>query len=476
MGINNKIINYMQNVNWEDIMFNFFDLSIIPTFLSRFKVKKILIIGLSNERILNEIIPYYIDNECLLYGIDSKINLNTIFKEYIELDENLKSNLKYYAEDSLTILPKLNQFDAIFIDDDSNWYTLYNELNIIKKNNSNFPNVFICNNKYPYKRRDAYTNPKKIPKENINEYSDEFPIFYKEDNETKYTMVKDGLYHAIDKDTPKNGVLTAIEDFLKENPKLEHLKINPIEGISLIYQPSKITDIRINDILKEKTNQEYDIDELSDKFIENDILVKYLSKINLLEKDIKTVKELKSEIKNKTNKINEYENTITIQENQIKYNDSKINNTGSRISLIESKLQNAEAKLLNSNNQVKEKEKELSAKDNEIQSKEDELDYINTQLLTKENELETTKNRLISLENNFLNVKNELDYIKTGQFDYDTSKTIEQQKNQINTLKKRLNEKNAQIKSKNRRMNALKNKYEKQTTENNNKGIKKIFR
>ena len=48
-------------------MFNYFDLDIIPTFLSRFKVDKILAIGLSNELIINEVISFCIENESLLY-------------------------------------------------------------------------------------------------------------------------------------------------------------------------------------------------------------------------------------------------------------------------------------------------------------------------------------------------------------------------------------------------------------------------
>ena len=54
-------------------MFNYFDLSIIPTFLSRFKVEKILAIGLSNELILDEIISYC-NKSTTLYAIDPKGN------------------------------------------------------------------------------------------------------------------------------------------------------------------------------------------------------------------------------------------------------------------------------------------------------------------------------------------------------------------------------------------------------------------
>ena len=142
-------------------MFNYFDLSIIPTFLSRFKVEKILAIGLSNELILDEIISYC-NKSTTLYAIDPKINIKDLIKEDESLN-NIKDYINYFSDDSLNVLPTLSNLDAIFINDDPNWYTIYNELNIIKENHINFPIVFVCNNKYPHKRRDSYINPEKIP-------------------------------------------------------------------------------------------------------------------------------------------------------------------------------------------------------------------------------------------------------------------------------------------------------------------------
>lgn len=388
-------------------MFNYFDLSIIPTFLSRFKVEKILAIGLSNELILDEIISYC-NKSTTLYAIDPKINIKDLIKEDESLN-NIKDYINYFSDDSLNVLPTLSNLDAIFINDDPNWYTIYNELNIIKENHINFPIVFVCNNKYPHKRRDSYINPEKIPEEFKNECCNELLILYEENNETKETRVTDGLCHAIHQDTPRNGVLTAMEDFIKENPSLKMLEINPIEGISLIYQSSDIVDLRIKRILEEQVNHEYDINELSDKFIENNILLNHVSKINLLKDDIERIEEFKSEIKDKDYQIKEYEDEIDFQNTQIKYQDSKINNIQSQIALNETKFQGFEAKLLNKDNEIREKEIELSSKEDEIKIKEEEINSINLKLSMKEDELKTTQNRLNNLETSFLDIKKELD-------------------------------------------------------------------
>ena len=437
-------------------MYNFFDLSIIPTFLSRFKVRKVLAIGLSNELIMNKIISFCFDNNCLFYSIDPTIKINDLIEDYDNLEDNLKENIKYFNDDSLDVLPELDNFDAVFINDDPNWYTVYNELNLIKKNNVHFPIVFVCNNKYPHKRRDSYINPEKIPKEYKNECYKDLPILYEEDGEVKRTMVKDGFCHAIQKDTPKNGVLTAIEDFLKENSKLKSLEINPLEGVTLIYEPSEVVDIRIGKILEEKGEYDYAITDLSDKFIENDILLRYVTRVNLLKDDLDRVEEFKSEIEDKDNQIKEYEDKIDLQDTKIKYKDSKINNIESQISLRETKLQSAEAKLLNKNNEIKAKENELFSKNEEIKFKEEELNSITSQLQIKENELETTKNRLINLEANFLDNKKELENVKKELSKLENNEL----ETEINSLKQELSLKDAQLKTKNRRINSLKNKIE----------------
>lgn len=402
-------------------MFNFFDLDVIPTLLGRFKVKRVLIIGLSNKTIMEELFPFFIENKCLLYAIDSKIDINNLMSEYDGSENYLKDNVNYIPDDSLNVLRELNNFDAVFINGDPNWYTVYNELNIIKKNNSKFPIVFVCNNKYPHKRRDSYRDPNIIPNEFKNECCNDLPILYKEGNEIKCTNVKDGFCHAIDENTPKNGVLTAIEDFLKENSSLKFLELNQLEGISLIYLSSEFADNIIDEILKKQVEIDYTVDDLSDKILENDILLKNVSRLNILKDDIDKVEEFKHEINEKDNQLKDYEDKINIQNSQIIYKDSKLKNIESQINLEETKIQSVQSKLLN--------------KDYEIKFKEEELEFVNSQLLTKENELTKTKNRLLNLEGNFLRIKDDLNLKISSQAD-----ELEHVNSQLLTKEKELKE------------------------------------
>ena len=392
-------------------MYNFFELSIMPEFLSGFKVKTVLLIGLSNETILDEILSYCNNNKIVLYAIDSNININDLINKNYANDSlnNLKETITYFNEKSLNVLPNLKSFDAIFIDDDPNWYTVYNELKLIKKNNNSFPLVFICNNKYPYKRRDAYTNPNDIPKQYINECSNELPIIFEENGQTRNIMINDNFCHALYEDTPKNGVLTAIEDFLNENSSLKLLEINSLEGICLIYEHSKDNELKINKILEKKIELNYTLGDLSDKFIENNLLLTYVDEIN----------EFKSEIDEKNIELKEYKDKIDNYDSQITYKNSQLNNIKSQIHLKETQIQNVEAKLLNKTNEIE----------------------------TNKHKLKTTQSRLNNLENNFINNKKEIDNLNNQ---------LKNKNEEINSLKSQINDEN-------NKFDSLKVKYNKQS-------------
>ena len=191
---------------------------IIPIVLNRFKVNNVVLNGNLDDESYNQVLKYSKSEDCNITDLPQ--------------DEN-----------SLKILSDLNNYDAIFINDDPNWYTVFNELNIIKQNNDDFPLVFICHNIFPHKRRDSYKNPNLIPKDFINEYSKNL--------EFSDISIKDGFYHAIKENTPKNGVLTAIEDFLSENSSIGVMNFNLLNGIVILYPLNSISQIRLGKLSEE---------------------------------------------------------------------------------------------------------------------------------------------------------------------------------------------------------------------------------
>ena len=120
---------------------------------------------------------------------------------------------------SLEILPQLREpFDCILIDGDHNWYTVYQELQTIAGRKLLRPGgiVFFHDVEWPWGRRDMYYQPEVIPPEYVHDWKLKGIARGKsEASEEIPTLAY--LKKASHEGGARNGVLTAIEDFLKEN-------------------------------------------------------------------------------------------------------------------------------------------------------------------------------------------------------------------------------------------------------------------
>lgn len=153
------------------------------------------------------------------------------YGEHFELHQTL----------SLKALPVLGPFDLIFLDGDHNWYTVFNELKWIEKRARDlaqpFPLVLFHDISWPYGRRDLYYNPDTIPPEHRQPYARKGMLpgisELREDG-----GLNAGLHNAVHEHGPRNGVLTAIEDFLKESSQpLEFFPVPGNHGLGVLYPP-----------------------------------------------------------------------------------------------------------------------------------------------------------------------------------------------------------------------------------------------
>lgn len=120
---------------------------------------------------------------------------------------------------SLEILPNLEEsYDCIFVDGDHNWYTVFNELRLIEERNLLKPGgiIFLHDIGWPYGRRDMYYQPEAIPAEYRN------PHATRGIQKGRSSLLPEGGFNsghnnAIEECGPRNGVLTAVEDYLKQS-------------------------------------------------------------------------------------------------------------------------------------------------------------------------------------------------------------------------------------------------------------------
>ena len=298
-------------------MAEFYDSNMILEILRIFKVKDIVLSNVSNMNLIDAI---------------KKSDFNLI-----NADED--------NNNPLDVLPDLTDYDAIFIDGDANWYTVFNELNIVKQSNKDFPLVFICNNVFPNKRRDSYKDPEAIPSEFRQKFAKELPLIY--NGET--INIVDDCYHACDENTPKNGVLTAIEDFLGENSHVRIMDINFVDGTTILYPKLQINEKRINVINKLVQDDKTEAVSLPDKLIENELLVSYINKYNEYGENFI---EFEDELSKKDNLIANYEKELSIKNSEMTLMDSQLKSIESKLNLKDSQIENFESKLVNNEERI----------------------------------------------------------------------------------------------------------------------------
>jgi hypothetical protein len=154
---------------------------------------------------------------------------------------------------SLDVLPGLTEpFDCFLIDGDHNWYTVYNELRIIEERGllKDGGAIFFHDVCWPYARRDMYYQPELIPREFIRPYQQKGIIRGKGElsNESDFNATH---YNAVSEDGPRNGVLTAIEDFLKEHKDdFRFFRIRVEFGLGVLFKKKDFNaDIVFNKLL-----------------------------------------------------------------------------------------------------------------------------------------------------------------------------------------------------------------------------------
>lgn len=122
---------------------------------------------------------------------------------------------------SLDVLQVLGEpFNCILIDGDHNWYTVYNELRLISERNLLMAGgiIFLHDVEWPWARRDLYYQPETIPEKYRHQYAN-LSIARGRSELSGESGPFAGGFKATHEGGARNGVLTAIEDFLRENPR-----------------------------------------------------------------------------------------------------------------------------------------------------------------------------------------------------------------------------------------------------------------
>ncbi|MCD6024320.1 MAG: hypothetical protein K0Q91_1236 [Fibrobacteria bacterium] len=136
---------------------------------------------------------------------------------------------------SLEVLPVLpGAFDCFLIDGDHNWYTVYNELRLIRERGLLKPGgvIFLHDVGWPYGRRDMYYEPERVPPAHRQPYARKGIV----PGRSMLDAAGANAQHdnALTEGGPRNGVLTAIEDFVRESGDYVFFRLNQEFGLGVL--------------------------------------------------------------------------------------------------------------------------------------------------------------------------------------------------------------------------------------------------
>jgi predicted O-methyltransferase YrrM len=150
-------------------------------------------------------------------------------------------HLTIHRDLSLDALARIGPADMILIDGDHNWYTVINELQEIERVNADWPLVLMHDVGWPYGRRDMYYQPETIPPEHRHPY--------RKGGVRRFHSAliergsKSPVLKAEREGGPRNGVLTAVEDFLSQSDRELLLFARPgVGGLGVIASAGALRD------------------------------------------------------------------------------------------------------------------------------------------------------------------------------------------------------------------------------------------
>jgi hypothetical protein len=143
-------------------------------------------------------------------------------------------NVQLVRATSHEALPKVPLADAVVIDGDHNYYTVTGELQLIEQRaaGGRLPLLLFHDVSWPHARRDHYFAPDQIPAEYRQSYVNSG--IYPGD----FGVRSDGLPYvsvAAHEGGPRNGVLTAIEDFLEGREELQLAIVPTFFGLGVLW-------------------------------------------------------------------------------------------------------------------------------------------------------------------------------------------------------------------------------------------------
>jgi Methyltransferase domain len=195
-------------------------------------VRSVVEVGAERGRLTQELLRWATETGARVTAIEPDP-----VSDLLELVEE-HPDLEVIEQTSLEALERIPIPDAVVLDGDHNYYTLSNELRLIadRAPGGHHPILVFHDVCWPLARRDQYAAPERIPPEHRHPHGEDVKLV-----PGNAATAERGLpfeWAALEEGGPRNGVLTAIEDFMEERGGLRLAIIPLFFGCGLLWPES----------------------------------------------------------------------------------------------------------------------------------------------------------------------------------------------------------------------------------------------
>jgi hypothetical protein len=153
--------------------------------------------------------------------------------ELIALEQ--RESLRLVREPSPAALLNLPHAGAIVLDGDHNYFTLSEELRLIQERSSEsgLPLLLVHDVGWPHARRDTYYSPERVPEEDRQPLAEDVCVAPGVTGTVKTGVIF--RWAAEREGGPRNGVLTAVEDFVEARSEVRLAVIPAFFGLAALW-------------------------------------------------------------------------------------------------------------------------------------------------------------------------------------------------------------------------------------------------
>jgi hypothetical protein len=192
-------------------------------------VSSVVEVGAERGRLTQELLRWAAPAGAKVAAIEPEpiSDLLELVEEYPELE--------VVEETSLDALARIPIPDAVVLDGDHNYFTLSNELRLIadRAPDGQLPILVFHDVCWPLARRDQYAAPDRIPPEHRHPYGEDVKLVPGNPGTAERGLPFE--WAALEEGGPRNGVLTAIEDFMEERGDLRLAIVPLFFGCGLLW-------------------------------------------------------------------------------------------------------------------------------------------------------------------------------------------------------------------------------------------------